>query len=121
MGDITYRKNSRSLWTPENWADYFGWPVEQVLAYKAIVDSTFVPSIEPDTKTGKYSLNIKYFDVNSNGKNCLEPFVCGTSRHGGLLDALQDARNIIATLELSEFLAKKFGIHPKAIQMMVIR
>ena len=118
MSEKSWRESSRLSWTDENWANYLDCPVRNIPDIKTILANNYVMAIERNKMTKQYCFRV--YKINKNNKLQL---VWSDDKHGfaNVIDAVNDANNIIATLELSDSAARALNIPKRALQMMVIR
>lgn len=112
----------RSKWTDAFWAYYLGCPVQEIPEYRKFVDERFVPAIERNRETGKYSLVMYKYDIAPSGQKRLQLWLTD-DKHSfdNTIDALHNANNTISTLEFTDFWAKMYEVPKQVLQMLLIR
>lgn len=105
------------------WANRIGCPIEKVAEYEKIVFKEFDAGIARDKETGKYFFEMYRYEYLPSGWKRPLLMVRGNKKFDSLREARRDAnKNIISKPEfrLTDFWAKVYDIHPKAIQMLII-
>ena len=112
---------SRLEWTDADWANYFGCPVQKIPEYKKFLDENYVPAIERNKTTGKYSFVMYKYDIAPSGQKRLQLWLTD-DKHSfdTTTEALNNANNTISTLEFTDFWAKMYGVPKQVLQMMLI-
>ena len=117
----TTKSVSRLEWQDADWARQLNCPVQNVPEYRKIMEENFLTSIESNKVSGEYSFVVYRYDTAPSGAQRLQLWLTGDKSFQEIEDALRDANNIIATLELTDFWAKVYGVPKQALQMLVIR
>lgn len=112
----------RSKWTDIMWAYYLGCPVQKIPEYKKFLDENYVPAIERNKTTGKYSFVMYKYDIAPSGQKRLQLWLTD-DKHSfdTTTEALNNANNTISTLEFTDFWAKTFDVPKQVLQMLLIR
>jgi hypothetical protein len=113
---------SRLTWTDEQWATYLNCPVASVKKYKQVLENNYVTAIEKNKKTNLYSFAVYKYDIAPSGAKRLQ-LLLSDDKHtfSDLTAALNNANNIISTMELSDYVASVLSVPKQAIQMLLIR
>lgn len=119
MADL--QTKNRLDWNDADWATYLGCSVAQVMAYKIELDKHYIPTIERDKKTGKYSFALYRYNISPSGFKRLQLLLSDNRAFDDIEKAMNKANEIISTFELSDTWAKMLHIPKKAIQMLLIR
>lgn len=113
---------SRLNWSDAQWAKYLNCPVESVKKYKQVLENNYVTAIEKNKKTNLYSFALYKYDIAPSGVKRLR-LLLSDEKHtfSDLTAAVNDANNVISTMELSDYVASALNMPAKAIQMLLIR
>ena len=112
---------NRLEWTDMDWATYLGCSVQQVQEYRIFLNDNFVPAIELNKETKKYSFVMYKYHTHPSGHKSLQLMSTRNVNFSNVAEAVDDANSIISCMEFSDFWAKMYEMPKRAIQMMLIR
>ena len=115
------KQKSRLDWTDMDWAVYFGCPVQEIPEYRKFLNENYLPAIEYNKTTGKYSFAMYRYDIAPSGHKRLRLWLTD-DKHSFVKkeDALHDANNVISTLEFTDFWAKTYKVPKQVLQMLLM-
>ncbi len=119
MSDL--QSKNRLDWNDADWAAYLGCSVRQVATYRVELDKYYIPTIERNRKSGKYSFALYRYHVSPSGFKRLQLLVSDSRAFDDAAKATKIANEIISNWELSDTWAKTLHMPKKAIQMLLIR
>lgn len=109
-------------WTDKQWAEYFKYPAQAVPSIRKYVTENFFPVIEHDKQTGKYSFAVTRIDTSMAGTKRVLPMISDKTEFQNFESCAAHAnRNVIPTLELTDFWARALSVPKTALQMLHIR
>ena len=113
---------SRQDWNDTDWANYLQIPVSEVKKCRALLDDMFVMAVERNKITQQYSFAMYRYDIAPSGVKRLQ-LAATDDKHSfaDIKDAVVNANNIIACMELTPYWAKTLNMPAQAIQMLTIR